>query len=78
VALAFFRDEQQLRDLAAKVGQRAHVATPAGAVKAADVVVLSVPWDAIDMAIKPMGDVTGKVVIDTTNPFAKGIVDLGG
>lgn len=78
VALAFSRDEQQLRDLAKNIGPRAHSATPAAAVNSADVVVLSVPWDLIDKAIEQMGDLTGKVVIDTTNPFSQGGVHLGG
>jgi 8-hydroxy-5-deazaflavin:NADPH oxidoreductase len=45
----------------------------------ADVVMLSVPWRAIDDVLAKTGPLAGKVVIDTTNPFgAGGVEDLGG
>ncbi len=34
-----------------------------------EVVVFSVPWRATDDALKQMGKVDGKIVIDTTNPY---------
>jgi predicted dinucleotide-binding enzyme len=78
VTLAFSHDEQRLQDLAQKIGHDVQVASPAAAVSMVAVVVLSVPWDVIDVAIEQMGDVTGKIVIDTTNQFSQGPVDLGG
>lgn len=78
ITLAFSRDEQRLHDLATQLDAGAHAASPAAAVSRADVVILAVPWNAIDVALHEMGAVTGKIVIDTTNPFSHGPVDLGG
>jgi predicted dinucleotide-binding enzyme len=78
VTLAFSHDEQRLYDLAEQLGSGVQVASAAAAVSLAQVVVLAVPWEAIDGAIAQMGEVTGKIVIDTTNPFSQGLVDLEG
>ena len=40
---------------------------PKKAVRFGDVVVLSVPWDAIPEALRQAGSLAGKIVIDTTN-----------
>lgn len=34
----------------------------------AEVIVLAVPWDAAEAAIKDLGDLRGKVLLDSTNP----------
>ncbi len=44
----------------------------ADAVPGAAVIVLTVPWDAVDDVINAMGDVSGKIVIDCTNPVIMG------
>ena len=41
-------------------------------VAGADVVVFSVPWDAIPEALEQVGPLEGKVVIDTTNQYGGG------
>ena len=46
-----------------------NVATNATAARASDVVVLCTPWDATKAAIEECGDLSGKVVIDCTNPL---------
>jgi len=51
--------------------------TNAEAVKAADVVILSTPWEATKEVILSAGDLTGKVVIDATNPLAKMALAVG-
>ena len=38
----------------------------------ADVVILAVPWTAIEETLPQLGDLTGKVVIDITNPYVDG------
>jgi predicted dinucleotide-binding enzyme len=38
-------------------------------------VVLSVPWDVIPEALEQAGDLSCRVVIDTTNQFGSGSVD---
>src|SRR3954463_10942054 len=72
VLLAFSRDDARLRELAADIGTSAQVGTPADAAAFGDVVIISVPWPAIDDAIAQAGSLDGKVVIDTTNPFGSG------
>jgi predicted dinucleotide-binding enzyme len=70
VVLTFARDRARLESLAAEIG--ATVAEPADAVGGTEVVVLSVPWDAIPKALQQTGSLESKIVIDTTNQFAAG------
>jgi predicted dinucleotide-binding enzyme len=69
VKLSFSRDPANLEELAEDLGERASVGTPKEAVEYADVVVLSVPWDAIPEALHQAGSLAGKIVIDTCNQF---------
>jgi 8-hydroxy-5-deazaflavin:NADPH oxidoreductase len=78
VLFSFSRDDDKLAKVAAAAGPRARTGSPRAAVEFADVVVLSVPWDAIDVALDAAGPLDGKVVVDTTNPFGShGPVGLG-
>jgi predicted dinucleotide-binding enzyme len=53
--------------------------TIAEAAAFADVVMLSVPWTAIDDVLARTGPLDRKTVIDTTNPYGPGgVQDLGG
>jgi hypothetical protein len=53
--------------------------TLADAAAFSDVVMLSVPWTAVDDVMANAGPLDGKVVIDTTNPYGPGgVQDLGG
>jgi predicted dinucleotide-binding enzyme len=72
VILSFSRDPSNLEKQAQNLGERASTGTPSGAVAAADVVVLSVPWGVIPVALEEMGDLAGKIVVDTTNQFGPG------
>lgn len=77
VMVSFSRDGAALAALAADIGARA--GTPAEAAAHGEVVVLSVPWGLVDVALAQAGPLSGKVVIDTTNQFgAGGVLDLGG
>jgi predicted dinucleotide-binding enzyme len=55
-----------------------------GAATTADVIVLAVPWSAVETTIETLGSVAGKVLIDTTDPIkskrelALGFGDSGG
>jgi predicted dinucleotide-binding enzyme len=51
-------------------GERLH--TPAEAVRQADVVVLATPWPATETAVKSLGELAGKIIIDCTNPLGMG------
>src|SRR5262245_44665728 len=47
-------------------------ASVAEAAKTAEVVVLATPWPAVRNALAAAGDLTGKVLIDCTNPLQRG------
>jgi 8-hydroxy-5-deazaflavin:NADPH oxidoreductase len=72
VTVSFSREPGSLERLAAEIGPRASSGTPAEAVLAGEVVVLSVPWPVIDQALAQAGPLAGKVVIDTCNQFGAG------
>jgi predicted dinucleotide-binding enzyme len=69
VKLSFSRDPSRLETVAAEIGTRASVGTPAEATEFGEVVVFSVLWDSIDAALAEMGALDGKIVIDTSNQF---------
>jgi predicted dinucleotide-binding enzyme len=72
VKLSFARDRSTLKELAAELGARASVGSVREAVEFGEVVIVSVPWGVIPDALQEAGDLTGKVVIDTTNQFGSG------
>jgi predicted dinucleotide-binding enzyme len=72
VMLSFATDPSKLDSLASELGASVSVGSPADAVVFGDLVILSVPWGAIPHALDAAGDLTGKVVIDTTNQFGLG------
>jgi predicted dinucleotide-binding enzyme len=76
VVVTFARDRAGLEGLAAEIGGEA--AEPAAAVGGAEVVVVSVPWDTIPEALEQAGSLEGRVVIDTTNQFSGGWLELPG
>jgi 8-hydroxy-5-deazaflavin:NADPH oxidoreductase len=69
VVFSFSRNQASLELLANTVGYGSTSGYPREA-KDADIVVLSVPWDAIDTALDEAGSLRGKIVVDTTNHFA--------
>lgn len=83
VAVSFSRDPLGLAALADSIGGTTD--TPARVVRDADVVVLSVPWAAVDQSIDTVGGpgaLDGKIVLDTTNQFSRRVglltvIDLG-
>ncbi len=48
------------------------VKAPAEAVKGAEVVVIATPWSAAEAAVKSLGSLAGKTVIDCMNPLGMG------
>jgi predicted dinucleotide-binding enzyme len=70
--LSFSRDPSNLQQLASQLGDQASTGTVADAVAFGDVVILSVPWGVIPEALEQAGDLTDKVVVDTTNQFGPG------
>jgi 8-hydroxy-5-deazaflavin:NADPH oxidoreductase len=76
VTASFSRDDAKLGQLADEIG--AEVAAPDTAVRASEVVVVSVPWAVIPAALEHTGSLEGKVVIDTTNQFGSGPMPAAG
>ncbi|MBO0876075.1 MAG: NAD(P)-binding domain-containing protein [Pseudonocardia sp.] len=67
--LSFGRDPAKLAELAAEIGAAAQVGSPADAVRFGEVVVISVPWSVLPLALEQAGPLTEKIVVDTTNQF---------
>ena len=72
VMLSFSRDPANLEELATELGERASTGAPRDAVGFGDLVILSVPWGTIPTALEQAGDLSGKIVVDTTNQFGSG------
>lgn len=64
---------EKVRELLENAGNNARAASTSEAVVGAEVVVLAVPWNVAQQTIEAAGDVTGKVVVDCTNPIAPGL-----
>lgn len=52
-------------------------ALPADAAANAETVVVATPWPATEAAVKGLGDLSGRIVIDCTNPLGMGPDGLG-
>jgi hypothetical protein len=50
--------------------------TPPEAARGAEIIVLATPWPATEAAVKSLGDLSGKTVIDCTNPLGMGPAGL--
>jgi 8-hydroxy-5-deazaflavin:NADPH oxidoreductase len=51
---------------------RERVHTPPEAARYAETIVLATPWQATETAVKSLGNLSGKIVIDCTNPLGIG------
>lgn len=51
-----------------------HVASVADAAARADVIVLTTPWAGAQSAVESAGDLTGRILVDATNPIGPGMV----
>jgi len=63
--------------LVAKFAGKARAGTVAQAAAFGEIIVLTTPWPAAQAAIRAMGDVNGRVILDATNPLAMGADGLG-
>ena len=55
-----------------KLGGKGRAGTPAEAAAFGDMIVLTTPWPATEAAIRSMGDLKGRIILDATNPLARG------
>ena len=67
VVISNSRGPETLADLVAEIGERARAATAEEAAEAGEIVVVSVPFLAVDKV--PVAPLAGKVVIDTNNYY---------
>jgi 8-hydroxy-5-deazaflavin:NADPH oxidoreductase len=61
----------KVQDLVAKTGELASATTPAEAAAQADIVVLAVPGLLVEEITRSLGDLSGKIIIDPTNPLER-------
>ena len=64
-------DSGKARELVKKTGNSASVTTQVGSVKDADIVVLAVPGLLVEEITRGLGDLSGKIIIDPTNPLER-------
>jgi predicted dinucleotide-binding enzyme len=67
--------DSEIQDLLKAAGGGARAGSPAEAAAFGEVVVLATPWQATEAAVKSAGDLSGKILIDCTNPLK---ADLSG
>jgi hypothetical protein len=60
-----------------KLGGKARAGTAAEAAAFGEIIVLTTPWPAAEAAIRAMGDLNGRIILDATNPLAMGPDGLG-
>lgn len=68
---------EKTQALVAKLDGKARAVAPAEAAAAADFTVLTTPWPQAEAAIHSLGNMSGKIVLDATNPLAMGPDGLG-
>ena len=68
---------EKAQALVAKLGGKARAVPPAEAAASADFIVLTTPWPQAEAAVRSLGNVSGKIVLDATNPLAMGPDGLG-
>jgi predicted dinucleotide-binding enzyme len=68
--------DEKSRQLVQALGPKAQAGTVPQAAAFGEVVVLATPWPATETAVKEAGDISGKVVIDCTNPLKPDISGL--
>jgi predicted dinucleotide-binding enzyme len=74
VALSFARDPAALARRASEVG--AEAASVGDAVKGADVVLFAARWPTLDLVLAQAGPLTGRVLLDCSNPMNEDDTDL--
>ena len=62
---------EKAQTLVKSIGAKARAVSPAEAAAACDIIVLSTPWPATEAAIRSLGAIKGKVVLDATNPLVR-------
>ena len=73
-------DSDKAQALVQRTGHGATAATPPEAARKADIVVLAVPGMLVRDIVSGLGDLSGKIIVDPTNPLVRrddGMLDIG-
>ena len=62
----------QTQDVVRRLGSMGRAGMPEQAAAFAQFIVLTTPWNAAEAAIRSMGDLNGKIILDATNPLTMG------
>lgn len=62
-------DDDQTQALIDKIGANAKAGTVEEAAAYSNILVLALPWSAVPKALEAAGDLSGKIIIDATNPL---------
>lgn len=65
-------NSDRVEALVASTGHGASAATPMEAAQQGDIVLLLVPWPAMEQVAQSLGNLDGKIVIDVSMPFVQG------
>lgn len=65
----------KIQKLLVEIGPNATAATLATAVDQADIVILTVTWDAMPQVVPQIGQLSGKIILDCTNPLISNQLD---
>ncbi len=68
---------EKTQALVQQIGGKARAVSPADAAASGDFIVLTTPWPAAEVAIRSLGNISGKILLDATNPLAMGPDGLG-
>ncbi len=60
----------QTQALVRRLDGKGQAGTPEQAAAFAEFIVLTTPWNAVEAAIRSMGDLSRKIILDATNPLA--------
>ena len=64
-------ERDKVKELVEKTGELASATTPADAAAQADIVLLAVPGLMVEEITRSLGDLSGKIIIDPTNPLER-------
>lgn len=65
-------DSDRVRNLVARTGNGATSETQKAAAQQSDIVLLAIPWPAMETVARSLGDLSGKIVIDVSAPWTQG------
>jgi predicted dinucleotide-binding enzyme len=68
---------EKTQTLLRAIAGKARAGTAAEAAASSDTIVLATPWPATEAAIRSMGSLKGKVILDSTNPLTRGPDGIG-